>query len=63
MPSIGGVELYKKFSEIKPDVKILFMTGYANNVAHINDLIKEGMKILNKPFTISDFKKKISEIK
>ena len=63
MPSIGGVELYKKFSEIKPDVKILFMTGYANNVAQINALIKEGMKILNKPFTISDFKKKISEIK
>jgi PAS domain S-box-containing protein len=63
MPSIGGVELYKKFSEIKPDVKILFMTGYANNVAQINALIKEGMKILNKPFTIYDFKKKISEIK
>jgi len=63
MPSIGGVELYKKFREIKPDVKVLFMTGYANNVAQINELIKEGMKILHKPFTISDFKKKISEIK
>jgi len=63
MPKIGGVELYQKFKEIKPDVRILFMTGYANNVAQINALIKEGMKILNKPFTISELKKKISEIK
>jgi len=63
MPSIGGSELYKKFKKIKPDVKVLFMTGYANNVAQINALIKEGMKIINKPFTISEFKKKISEIK
>ncbi len=63
MPSIGGAELYKKFKKIKPDVKVLFMTGYANNVAQINALIKEGMKIINKPFTISEFKKKISEIK
>lgn len=63
MPSIGGLDLSKKIREIKPDIKILFMTGYANNVVQINALIKEGMKILSKPFTISEFKKKISEIK
>lgn len=62
MPAIGGFELYKKIKEIKPDIKVLFMTGYANNLLQVSSLIKEGAEIINKPFSIDELKKKIKKI-
>lgn len=62
MPEIGGFELYKRLREIKPDIKVVFMTGYANNIAEVNYLIKEGLQIINKPFSIAELKNKIKEI-
>lgn len=62
MPKIGGFELYKKVKELAPDIKVLFMTGYANNLSQITTLINEGVKIINKPFSIEELKKKIKEI-
>lgn len=59
MPEIGGFELYKKLREIKPDIKVLFMTGYANNIAEVSLLIKEGMQIITKPFSIAELKNKL----
>lgn len=35
MPSINGVELAEKFIEINPDVRIIFITGYAQNIREI----------------------------
>lgn len=62
MPEIGGFELYKKIKEIKPDIKVLFMTGYANNIAEVSSVINEGMQIISKPFSIVELKNKIKEI-
>lgn len=62
MPSIGGFELYKKIKGIKPDIKVLFMTGYTDNLSQIQTIIKEGQQIINKPFSISELKKKIKEM-
>lgn len=62
MPSIGGFELYKKIREIKPDIKVLFMTGYADNLTQIHTILKEGQQIINKPFSIAELKKKIKEM-
>lgn len=31
MPSINGVDLAKKFIEINPEIKVVFITGYAQN--------------------------------
>ncbi len=62
MPSMGGFELYKKIKEIKPDIKVLFMTGYADNLLQIQTIIKEGQQVINKPFSIAELKKKIKEL-
>lgn len=62
MPSIGGFELYKKIREIKPDIKVLFMTGYADNLTQIHTILKEGQQIINKPFSIDELKNKIKEM-
>lgn len=62
MPRMNGLELYRKLKEIKPDVKFLFMTGYADNIEQLNELVKEGLKVLSKPFTIEEFMQKVKEI-
>ncbi|MEJ5228302.1 ATP-binding protein [Thermodesulfovibrio sp.] len=62
MPKIGGIELYEKLRKMKPDIKVIFMTGYANNILQIQNLIKEGQQIINKPFGIAELKKKIKEV-
>lgn len=62
MPGMNGVELYDKLKKIKPDIKFIFMTGYANNVEIIRALNEQGVPVLSKPFRVEEFLSKISEI-
>ncbi len=39
MPSINGIDLAEKFIEINPDIKIVFITGYAQDVDGIKKRI------------------------
>ncbi len=59
MPSMGGFELYQEIKQIKNDVKVIFMTGYADNLEQVQTILKEGQIIINKPFGIEEFKKKL----
>lgn len=62
MPKMNGVELYRRLKKVKPDIKFIFMTGYANNIEQVNELIKEGLSLLSKPFTIHEFLEKIRQL-
>ena len=44
----------------RPDLKILFITGYAENAAIGNGHLDEGMEVITKPFVISELANKIS---
>ena len=61
MPMMGGVELAEKLREEKPDLKVLFMSGYAKD----SDLEEEGEHIigyLQKPFSYGALVGKVREI-
>lgn len=62
MPQIGGLELYKKLKLFKPDLKVVFMTGYSDSLVQIQSLIEEGQQIIYKPFGIAELKRKIREL-
>jgi len=38
----------------RPDLKVLFITGYAENAAVGNGLLAPGMDVLTKPFFMGD---------
>ncbi len=59
MPSMGGFQLYQEIKKIKNDVKVIFMTGYADNLEQVQTILKEGQIIINKPFGIEEFKRKL----
>ena len=46
----------------RPDLKVLFVTGYAENAAVGNGLLDPGMEIITKPFVMTELAAKISEM-
>jgi DNA-binding response OmpR family regulator len=62
MPGMNGRELAQRISEIRPNVKILYMSGYTENVIGRNGTLDAGVRLLQKPFTLHDLKSKVREV-
>lgn len=58
MPGINGQELYEKCLEKKPDIKVLFMSGYTKNVT----LEGENRSFIQKPFSVNELSSKVREV-
>jgi PAS domain S-box-containing protein len=61
MPGMNGRELAQRISEIRPQTKILYMSGYTENVIGHNGMLDAGVRLLQKPFTLRDLKAKVRE--
>jgi len=61
MPEMNGKELATAIKEIRPIIKCLFMSGYANNAIVHNGIIMDDTIYLQKPFTFHDLSFKIRE--
>jgi CheY-like chemotaxis protein len=46
----------------RPDLKVLFVTGFAENAAVGNGHLPGGMTVITKPFLVADLASKVSEI-
>ncbi|WP_392354001.1 hypothetical protein V8F63_15540 [Brevundimonas sp. LF-1] len=44
----------------RPDLKVLFITGYAENAAVGNGLLEPGMEVMTKPFLMTDLAAKVT---
>jgi DNA-binding response OmpR family regulator len=51
MPTMLGSELARRVRELRPDLKVLFMSGYAQPVLGEQIALDEGIDLLEKPFT------------
>ena len=62
MPRMDGIELAKRASEIDPDLKIMFITGFAA-VTLNNDAqpVKEA-RVLSKPFHLKDLVREVDKL-
>jgi PAS domain S-box-containing protein len=52
LPGLNGRQLADAARERRPDLKILFMTGYAENATIANGFLDPGMSMITKPFAI-----------
>jgi two-component system cell cycle response regulator CpdR len=54
MPEMDGIELARKASELDPDLKIMFITGFAAVALNPDMQAPRDAKILSKPFHLKD---------
>jgi PAS domain S-box-containing protein len=62
MPGMNGRELAHRVSEIRPNMKVLYMSGYTENAIGHNGTLDAGITLLQKPFTLHALKAKVREV-
>lgn len=62
MPGMGGEELASELLKTLPNLKILFMSGYAENALQRSGTLIPGAQLLEKPVTEAALAAKVSEI-
>ena len=51
MPEVTGDEMARRIRALRPDMKILFVTGYSDTLFSSQPLLWDGQAYLDKPFT------------
>jgi len=59
MPEMDGAELAKKARELYPEIKIMFITGFAAMAAKHKD---NDAKLLSKPFHLNDLVNQVEQL-
>lgn len=62
LPGLNGRQVADAARARTPDLKILFMTGYAENAAVANGFLERGMSIITKPFAMETLATRIRTI-
>lgn len=58
----NGKELYNLARERCPDIKVLYMSGYTDEVIVHHGVLEEGICFIQKPFSIQDLLKKLRDV-
>jgi signal transduction histidine kinase/PAS domain-containing protein/ActR/RegA family two-component response regulator len=62
MPELNGRRLTDAALQLRPDLKVLFTTGYTRNAVVHNGVLDSGVELLGKPFTLEALAAKVREI-
>ena len=62
MPGMNGRELARRVTAQRPDVRVLYMSGYTENAIGHNGMIDAGINLLQKPFSLPALKDKVREV-
>jgi PAS domain S-box-containing protein len=59
LPGMNGRQLADQARETRPDLKILFITGYAESAAIADGFLQPGMEMITKPFDLDNLSQRI----
>jgi len=62
LPGMNGRQLAEIGRQIRPDLKVLFITGYAEHAAVRGGFLDPGMQLITKPFTFDLLTVKVREM-
>jgi PAS domain S-box-containing protein len=62
MPEMSGAELSKRLTALKPDLRVLFMSGYIDDSVVRQGIRDPGVAYLQKPFSPTSLAKKVREV-
>jgi CheY-like chemotaxis protein len=59
LPGMNGRQLADQARETRPDLKILFITGYAESAAISDGFLQPGMEMITKPFDLDHLSQRV----
>ena len=59
LPGMNGRQLAEIARQHRPELRVLFMTGYARNAQVRGDFLESGMDMLTKPFSIDELAQRV----
>ena len=62
MPVMNGKELAKKILSVRKDIKVIFMSGYTENIIAHKGIIAKGVEFIQKPFLPEELLAKVKNV-
>ncbi len=62
MPNVGGRELAQRLATPRPQMKVLFMSGYPDHATWSSELVDDTAAVLQKPFPLETLARKIRNL-
>jgi two-component system, cell cycle response regulator CpdR len=62
MPEMDGIELARRAAELDPDIKIMFITGFAAVALNPDTQTPKDAKVLSKPFHLRDLVNEVQKM-
>jgi CheY-like chemotaxis protein len=62
MPTMRGPELAHRVSQLHPEIRVLYMSGYTENAFLHEGQLAEGTLLLSKPFDLATLTRRVREV-
>ncbi len=61
MPKMNGPEAYARLSAERPDLAVIFATGYSADIALLQKVQEQGLTVMQKPYVPRDLARRVRE--
>ncbi len=62
MPHVSGRELAAQLTDVRPDIKVLFTSGYSQNIIARHGVLDEGLHLITKPYSLQSLASRVREV-
>jgi two-component system cell cycle sensor histidine kinase/response regulator CckA len=62
LPKLSGPEVYARLSASKPNLPVIFATGYSTDLAILHQALARGLPVLHKPYMPRALARKVREV-
>jgi PAS domain S-box-containing protein len=62
MPKKNGKEVYEEIRKVKPDIKVIFVSGYSADIMHKKGLLEIGLNFISKPVSPDELFTKLRNV-
>jgi two-component system, cell cycle sensor histidine kinase and response regulator CckA len=62
MPGMNGRELATRVAALRPDVKVLFASGYTDDAIFRHGVLDDGSNFISKPYAPAELRRKVREV-